>query len=571
MGLKSMLLYKNVIMQIIRNRIFVILLWILTILTSMSYFFVQWSIDGNMDIIQKKAVLQENEVLWENALRSNTSLANIFLASTISLTCFVFCLFFYRFFRANKVQIGCVKALGMSDWELLICFVGFSIILSMIGEAIGVMIGYFLSEVLIQAHIQSYNVTEAVKGIHVSSILLGCGVPILAYVGITVICFHMVKGKEPGVLLAGRVPYKKLGMAFHVADTMAALIPAKEKFPFRIAFRKPVAMVLMFFSIIFFQVCVILGQSLHLSSQKVMQSQMLGHNYQYDTRMEEATKESVMDGAVPYLYQECEVFLQNRQETVSQTMIGLYPKEQETETDILVLQNRKEEQKEVPVSGTVYINAGLADMYGFRIGDEITIGINDMQRIFVVADVISNAKSASIYCNAADLVVFMGCENGSYNGLWSMEEPHADGIVESMEQRIKRLERDAVSNKISAVINQLTGVVIGVILLFLALFLNFQDNQRDMDILRLIGYQNHEIRKLFVDIYWPIAMVFFVVGILPSLLLAREIQRGLSISIQDYMPFGTSLTVFIFMFLIMNVIYGCVWGIFTRKVKNVSL
>ena len=113
-------------MQVMKNRIFVALLWILTILTSMSYFFVQCSIDGNMDVIQKKTVLQENEVLWENALRSNASLANIFLVATTLLTCFVFCLFFYRFFRANKVQIGCVKALGMSDRELLTCFLGFS-------------------------------------------------------------------------------------------------------------------------------------------------------------------------------------------------------------------------------------------------------------------------------------------------------------------------------------------------------------------------------------------------------------------------------------------------------------
>ena len=345
-----------------------------------------------------------------------------------------------------------------------------------------------------------------------------------------------------------------------MADKIAKLIPAKEKFPFRIALRKPVTMVLMFFAILFFQVCVILGQSLHLSSQKVMQSQMLGHNYQYDTRMAEITSEKMMPESIPYLYQECEVFLPNKQETVSQTIIGLY----EEKEDIFVLQNRKHEQKEVPETGIVYINAGLVDMYGIHVGDEVTISINGMQSNFKVADVVENAKAASIYCNANDLATLMGCEKGGFNGLWSMEAPCTDGEIETMEQRIERLERDAVSNKLSAVINQLTGVVIGVILLFLALYLNFQDNQKDMDILRLIGYQNHEIRKLFVDIYWPIAMVFFAIGVLPSVLLAREIQRGLSLSIQDYMPFGIKLYVYVFMFLLLNLIYGCVWIVFKR-------
>ena len=560
--------YKNVFMQVMKNKIFVVLLWILTILTSMSYFFVQCSIDGNMDIIQNKTVLQENEVLWENALKSNASLAYIFLVATTLLTCFVFCLFFYRFYRANKIQIGCVKALGMRDRELITCFLGFTVGMTVIGEIIGVMIGYFLSEILVQAHVESYFATEAVKGLHFSSLLIGCGVPLSAYVVITVVCFYMVKGKEPGVLLAGRVPYKKQGVAFHMADRIAGCIPAKEKFPFRIALRKPVAIVLMFFAVVFFEVCVILGESLHLSSQKVMQSQMIGHNYQYDTRMEKVTTEEYMQGAIPYLYRECEVFLSGKQETVSQTMIGLYADTMKTDTAILKLQNRKATCKDTPEAGTVYIHAGLEDMYGMHVGDEVVIKINGMQRVFEIADVLENAKSASLYCNADELAAWIGCEKGSYNGLWSMEAPGIGGTTESMEQRIERLDRDAVSNKISAVINQLTGIVIGVILLFLALFLNFQDNQKDMDILRLIGYQEHEIRKLFVDVYWPIVMVFFGVAILPSLFIAHTIQRGLSISIQDYMPFGTKLSVYVFMFLILNVIYGCVWMAFSGKVKK---
>lgn len=559
-----MLLYKNMMIQIMKNKVFVVLLWILTILTSLSYFFVKFSIDGNMEMLQKKAVLQENELLWENALKSNTTLANIFLVSATLLTCFVFFMFFYRFFRANKIQLGCVKALGMKDRELCICFCGFSIVLSLTGGVVGVGIGYVLSEVLLQAYVQSYCVAGVIKGIHKVSILLGVGVPALSYCGITLLCFLMIKGKEPGVLLAGRVPYKKLGKAFSMADRIAKLIPAKEKFPFRIAFRKPVAIILMFFAILFFQTCVILGQSLNLSSQKIMQSQMQGHNYLYDTRLDQVTDVLVTDGEVPYLYQECEVILSNKQEAVSQTIIGLYEK-----SDLYILYNGSWERKEIPLTDEVYINSGLADMYGISHGDELMISVDGKEKVFLVADVLQNAKSASIYCNAEELATLMGYKTGSYNGLWSMERPELNGIIESMEQRIERLEHDAVSNRLSAVINQLTGVVIGIILLFLALFLNFQDNQRDMDILKLIGYQNREIRKLFVDIYWPIVLVFFVIGIIPSIMLAQAIQRGLSLAIQDYMPFGMNLKVFLLMFLIMNVIYGCVWSIFTRKMKNI--
>ena len=562
-----MLLYKNVMKQIMKNRIFVFLLWILTVLTSLSYFFVKFSIDGNMDLLRRKNTLQEKEVLWENALKSNTSLANIFLLATTLLTCFVFAMFFYRFFRANKVSIGCVMALGMKNRELLACFCGFSIMLSMIGGVIGVVIGYFLSDVLLQAYMQSYRVTEVVKAIHVSSILLGCGVPILAYVGVVYLCFLMIRSEEPGVLLAGRIPYKRLGTAFHVVDMITGLIPTKQKFPFRIALRKPVAILLMLVAIITFQVCVILGQSLNLSSQKIMQSQMQGHNYEYDIRLDRVIDEEVADGVEPYLHQECEVIIANKNMSIPQTIIGIYG-----ENDMYIPENDKEIVDSTFLTDTVYISKGLADMYGVKIGEELQITVHGTCKSFQIADIIKNAKTACIYCNAEDLAELMGYEKGSYNGLWSMEQKiDVDGLTESREQRIERLERDAVSNKISAVINQLTGVIIGVILLFLALFINFQDNQRDMDILRLLGYQNKEIRHLFVDVYFPIVVFFFLVGALPSVMIAKAIQKGLSLSIQDYMPFGTNIKVFVVMFLMMGGLYGCVWGIFAGRLRKGSL
>ena len=67
-----MLLYKSVTKQIMKNRTYVFLVWVLTILTSLPYFFVKFSIDGNMDLLHRKDIVQENEVLWKNALKSNT-------------------------------------------------------------------------------------------------------------------------------------------------------------------------------------------------------------------------------------------------------------------------------------------------------------------------------------------------------------------------------------------------------------------------------------------------------------------------------------------------------------------
>ena len=50
--------------------------------------------------------------------------------------------------------------------------------------------------------------------------------------------------------------------------------------------------------------------------------------------------------------------------------------------------------------------------------------------------------------------------------------------------------------------------------------------------------------------------------------LAKVIQKGLSLSIQDYLPFGINIKVFVVMFIMMGLLYGCVWGSFVRKLRK---
>ena len=100
------LVYKQLTKQIGRNKVFVILLLLLTFLTSLSFFFVKFSIDGNMEALKVLSSLSENQMQYKNALNSNTSLAYTFFASTIGLTAFVFMMFFYASFVRTKSRWG---------------------------------------------------------------------------------------------------------------------------------------------------------------------------------------------------------------------------------------------------------------------------------------------------------------------------------------------------------------------------------------------------------------------------------------------------------------------------------
>lgn len=222
----------------------------------------------------------------------------------------------------------------------------------------------------------------------------------------------------------------------------------------------------------------------------------------------------------------------------------------------------------MPKADTVYINSEFSEIYGVELGDTLLVDITGVQRKFIVEDIAVNAKSKSIYINGQQLSEILGVPTGAYNGVFSSNLMSGDDVI-TKAQRIDDLSRNAVSNKVSGVINQAVGVLVGSILIFLALYINFQDNTHDILILNMIGHHIKNIRKLLVDVYLPVLWTAFVVTLAPSIILAKSIQRSLSISTNDYMPFGMNIFVILVTFSLISFIY---WGVqitFSLGVKKV--
>lgn len=67
----------------------------------------------------------------------------------------------------------------------------------------------------------------------------------------------------------------------------------------------------------------------------------------------------------------------------------------------------------------------------------------------------------------------------------------------------------------------------------------------------------------------PVLRVVFVITLAPSMILARAIQNSLSVSTDDYMPFGINPLVIIMAFGLMNLIYYGVQVAFSIRIKKI--
>lgn len=525
------LIYKQLFKQVIKDKIFLSMLLLLTILTSLSYFFVMGSIDGNIKILKKAQYLSASRQRYKNALNSNKVLAYIFWLSLVSLSIVVLVMFFYRFFRANKKQIGCIKTLGFKNSSLQFFFIAFTAVLSGLGAILGLFGGYALSGILISANAKTYEVTGLTKSIRGFSLVMGLVVSTVIFCIAALLCYGFVRNQEAGSLLAGNNIQNRVPVTLKIADKISRIVPVKKRLSLRIALRKPLAVLLLLVSVMSFNVCMILGQSLNISSAKIFHAQTAGHNYEYQIQYQEYKTADIFNDVMTYIDSTSTITINNYE--IERTVSGLYDI-----NELYELKNRNNELLTAPNAGYVYINPELSEIYGVKIGD------------------------------GEQLTEILGITAGSYNGAFSADKL-GGGTAASKEQRMEELNRNAVSNKTSAVINQVTGILVGIILIFIALHISLQDNTHDILILSMLGHHTKYIRKLLIDVYLPLLWVVFVITLAPSMILARAIQNALSVSTNDYMPFGINPPAIIIAFGLMNLIYYGVQAAFSLRIKKI--
>ena len=207
-----------------------------------------------------------------------------------------------------------------------------------------------------------------------------------------------------------------------------------------------------------------------------------------------------------------------------------------------------------PGEQEIVIGKQLEEVYGFHLGDEITVSGEKGSAVFRVSGVAFNATTGNAYVSLNAMQKLLGVSKDAYNGIYCVEEKAGKAGITRAE-RLDELQRDTVSNRVSAVIVQVMGCVIGCILLFLALLINFQSAADEMHILQLLGYQRKEIHRMLIDIYKTLIAGAFLLTLPLALGIVKALLRGMSRQIGDYMMFQTHVAVWGLIIVVIFVIY----------------
>ena len=492
-------IYKQSLGYFLRNKLNVLILCILTFLTSFMYFFVECSIDGNLTWLSAKKQLNngENELLI--GLNSNKELAIVFLICLTLITCFIFFMFYKKYFEVSQKDLGCYRALGFTKKQIIRVYITITLIIGLIFLFIGLAVGYYYSYILLNAYQTSYNVNNVIRGVSISNLAIGVMVPAALFCIMTFIAYGEYCHVEVSNLLTGQgKKHKSLKMG-GLFEGVAKILPSKYSFSSRLALRKPSNIFLVLVSVYLFLFLTVISISLNMSSSKVYESQTAFRNYKYTVffstekvspDLEERTNQYFLEQSVKVSTAKNDIGQQN---LVAVDNNGDY---------FSLVNNRKKIQLN---DGEIAINSRIAEIYNIKPKDKILVKYKNIKKILVVKAIADNGNINSIYIKRTYFNKLIGNPVKTYNGLWSneLDNSFSEGKTQTYSDYKKELKNNNVSNRMSAVITQILACIFGILLIFLVLLLNFQDNTNNFIYLRKLGYLHKEIEKMLINIYLP--------------------------------------------------------------------
>ncbi|NMD38520.1 MAG: hypothetical protein GYA87_07585 [Christensenellaceae bacterium] len=216
----------------------------------------------------------------------------------------------------------------------------------------------------------------------------------------------------------------------------------------------------------------------------------------------------------------------------------------------------------------VVISKGFSVLYDKKIGDTLIIKIDNNNIELVISDICENGELNNVYMSKSKLANILNISPKVSNTFFSkIEQNINDSSFITIDQQVLAAKYNQNSNKSSAVINQVIGILFSMLMFFLVMILIIQENKENIKILRLLGYKDEAAIRLALGKYRTFISFILIVTMPLSIYISYLVHISISKSTVDYIPFNTNIIVLICLFVMINILYTIIYETFKRKVK----
>lgn len=553
------LLFKYLFRDFLAKRTMVSILSLIIIFTSFMYFFVHFAIDANLLRLGGEQ-LSGNEANYFTALKSNQLLIRNITVAMVAIFSLILFLFIRGTLQRNRVQLAQLMSLGFSFSSVLAIYDLLISGLSLVSSLLGLVLGFWGSDILLSANSQTYLVQGLSKGLSLQSIMTGT-LFLSLFLGAIVYLAGLTVRKTDVALMMKQTDGKAIRSG--LIEKIIQKLPMKHKFKFKLTLNHFSTLGLLLSAIVTFSIMFVLSLSLTFSSSKILESQKNGRHYSYDISYDNYQKEEANLASDSVTYLKYDVDLMIKGEAIAYQALSFT-----SQNDLFQLIDSKGEMLD-PTQG-VYVNPELRENYGLKVGDTLELRVKGKRHQIKIAGFAENADLKTIYIPRDQASAIVNEADDRFNGrLTNQSQEKGEGKVRSLEEKLSDVQRSQTSNRASAIINQSIGVITGCLLIYLAVFIGLNGNIQTLLMFDLLGYEEREVYRILLNPYIVISNLLFFLTLPVAIYAARNIQIMTSLQTGDYMPFQLNWITFVYMFAILNVLILVIRFLFIRKVKKI--
>lgn len=553
------LLFKYLFRDFLAKRTMVSILSLIIIFTSFMYFFVHFAIDANLLRLGGEQ-LSGNEANYFTALKSNQLLIRNITVAMVAIFSLILFLFIRGTLQRNRVQLAQLMSLGFSFSSVLAIHDLLISGLSLVSSLLGLVLGFWGSDILLSANSQTYLVQGLSKGLSLQSIMTGT-LFLSLFLGAIVYLAGLTVRKTDVALMMKQTDGKAIRSG--LIEKIIQKLPMKHKFKFKLTLNHFSTLGLLLSAIVTFSIMFVLSLSLTFSSSKILESQKNGRHYSYDISYDNYQKEEANLASDSVTYLKYDVDLMIKGEAIAYQALSFT-----SQNDLFQLIDSKGEMLD-PTQG-VYVNPELRENYGLKVGDTLELRVKGKRHQIKIAGFAENADLKTIYIPRDQASAMVNEADDRFNGrLTNQSQEKGEGKVRSLEEKLSDVQRSQTSNRASAIINQSIGVITGCLLIYLAVFIGLNGNIQTLLMFDLLGYEEREVYRILLNPYIVISNLLFFLTLPVAIYAARNIQIMTSLQTGDYMPFQLNWITFVYMFAILNVLILVIRFLFIRKVKKI--
>jgi putative ABC transport system permease protein len=491
---------------------------------------------------------------------SDRAMMIVLLYVVIVIMAFVFAVTTNNTIFKEANVIGTLRASGYTRGELLAHYILLPIIVTIIGALVGNILGYTVfKNIFVNAYYESYSLTTYTTLWNAKAFLLTTIVPFVIMVVINVLIIGYRLRLSPLKFLRKDLAVRKKKKALRLPG-----FKFFNRFRLRIIIQNMPNYITLFIGILFANILLIFG---------LMMSPLLAH---YQNEIQDkliAQHQYVLKVPVEVDNDEAEKYCAKTLSTIDGRL----------KSEDVLIYGAANNSRYIDINsnelkpGEVYVSNGYAEKFRINKGDKITLKekYEDKEYTFTVKGMYDYPSSFAIFMSDDYFKDIFDKAEDYYSGYLSSEKLDIDEKYVATEITLDDLTK--VSRQLdrsmgtSFELVKIFAVVLFAVLMFLLTKLIVEKNSTSISMVKILGYSNREISRLYVTSTTIVVVISVIINIMLSVVIMNWLFRVFMEQMSGWISCYYAPYVFVLMFVLNVGVYALISIFMMYKIKKIPM